>query len=107
VLVMAALYGRAPALVASVAAVVGFEHRQGTLENPTEWVTPIIFVLTAMVAGQLAAMLRQQATAARQREREALALFEVAQLVPGSTLELQPLLGLILDQLKSIVEYHA
>jgi K+-sensing histidine kinase KdpD len=31
-------------------------------------------VLTALVAGQLAAMLRQQAEAARHREREALAL---------------------------------
>jgi len=27
--------------------------------------------------------------------------------VPGSTLELRPLLGLILDQLKTIVEYDA
>ena len=52
-------------------------------------------------------MLRQQANQARQREREALAMYEVAQLVPGSTLELQPLLGLILDQLKTIVEYDA
>jgi signal transduction histidine kinase len=107
VLVTAALYGRTPALATSAAAFLGFEHRQSTLDNPPEWVTPIVFVVTALVAGQLAAMLRQQATAARQREREALALFEVARLVPGSTLELQPLLGLILDQLKSIVEYHA
>ena len=52
-------------------------------------------------------MLRQQAEQARQREREALALYEVARLVPGSTLDLQPLLGLILDQLKTIVEYDA
>src|SRR5437016_129671 len=43
VLVTAALYGRGPALATSAAAVVAFEHRQGTLENPTEWVTPIIF----------------------------------------------------------------
>jgi len=46
-------------------------------------VTPVVFVMTALVAGQLAAMLRQEATAARQRERETLALFEVARLVPG------------------------
>jgi signal transduction histidine kinase len=105
VLVTAALYGRWPALATAVAAFFAFEHRQGTLANPPEWLTPIIFAVTALVAGQLAAMLRQQAQAARQSQRETLALFEVAQLVPGSTLELQPLLGLILDRLKSIVEY--
>src|SRR5207245_1247697 len=67
----------------------------------------LVFGVTALRAGQRAAMLRQQANQARQREREALAMYEVAQLVPGSTLELQPLLGLILDQLKTIVEYDA
>jgi signal transduction histidine kinase len=107
VLVTAALYGRKPALATAAVAFLGFEHRQGTLDNPPEWVTPLVFVLTALVAGQLAATLRQQAEVARQREREALALSEVARLVPGSMLELQPLLGLILDQLQSIVKHHA
>ena len=37
-----------------------------------------MFVVTALVAGQLATMLRQQAEAARQREREALALQQLA-----------------------------
>src|SRR5207237_10165950 len=87
VLVTAALYGRGPALTASAAAFLGFEHRQGMLGNSTDGVTLAVFVLTALVAGQLAAMLRQQTRQARQREREALALYEVAQLVPGSTLE--------------------
>src|SRR6202035_2933010 len=73
VLVTAALYGRKPALVASVAAFFGFKHRQGPLATPPDWVTPFVFVVTALVAGQLAAMLRQEASAAQQREREALA----------------------------------
>ncbi len=107
VLVTAALYGRAPALVAGAAAIVGFAYRQNSLGNPPDPVTALILVVTALVAGQLAAMLRQQAERARQREREALALYEVARLVPGSTLDLEPLLGLILDQLKTIVEYDA
>src|SRR5207248_8559664 len=43
---------------------------------------------------------------ARQHERELAILLEVSQAV-SSTLELQPLLGIILDQLKSVVDYSA
>ena len=113
VLLTAALYGRAPALATSAAAFVAYDAffadpaYPHSLASPREWLTLLVFVATALVAGQLAAMLRQQANRARQREREALALYEVARLVPGSTLELEPLLGLILDQLKTIVEYDA
>ena len=103
----AALYGREPALATAVAAFVGFEHRQGHSREPARLADPDH--LRGDGAGRRPA--RGDAAAAgsgaRQREREALALFEVARLVPGSTLELQPLLGLILDQLKSIVEYQA
>src|SRR5438477_3386497 len=113
VLLTAALYGRGPALATSVAAFVAYDALFSdpayphSLTSPREWLTLFVFLVTAVVAGQLAAMLRQQAQQARQREREAMALYEVARLVPGSTLELQPLLGLILDQLNTIVEYDA
>jgi signal transduction histidine kinase len=113
VLLTAALYGRGPALVTSVAAFVAYDAvfadpaYPHSLASPREWLTLLVFVVTALVAGQLAAMLREQANRARQREREALALYEVARLVPGSNLELEPLLGLILDQLKTIVDYDA
>jgi signal transduction histidine kinase len=43
---------------------------------------------------------------ARQHERELAILLEVSQAV-SSTLELRPLLGIILDQLKSVVDYSA
>ncbi|HTD76720.1 MAG TPA: DUF4118 domain-containing protein, partial [Chloroflexota bacterium] len=113
VLLTAALYGRGPALATSVAVFMAYDALFSdpayphSLTSPREWLTLLVFVVTALVAGQLAAMLRQQAQQARQREREAVALYEVARLVPGSTLELKPLLGLILDQLKTIVEYDA
>ncbi len=45
--------------------------------------------------------------AAHGREREAVALYEVVRLVPSSVVELEPLLGLILDQLKTVVDYRA
>src|SRR5262249_31626084 len=41
------------------------------------------------------------------REREAVALYDVVRLVPSSVLELEPLLGVILDQLKAVVDYRA
>jgi signal transduction histidine kinase len=113
VLATAALFGRGPALAASVAGFLAFDYFyvepvfELVLRRPEEWVTLVVFLATALVAGQLAAALRQRAEVARQREREALVLYEVARLVPGSTLELPPLLGLILEQLKTIVEYDA
>jgi signal transduction histidine kinase len=113
VLATAALFGRGPALVTSVLSFVVFDwfymqpQFEVTFRTPQEWLALVVFLATALVAGQLAATLRQRAEDARQREREALAVFEVARLVPGSTLELQPLLGVILEQLKTIVDYDA
>jgi signal transduction histidine kinase len=113
VLATAALYGRGPAVLSAVTAFLVFNQyinnvqRPVSLLDPEIWLTLLVFLVAALVAGQLATSLRRRAEEARQREREALALYEVARLVPGSTLELQPLLGLILDQLKTIVEYDA
>jgi signal transduction histidine kinase len=113
VLLTAALNGRGPALVAAVAASLFFDWlnippvRQFAFNDPQELLTVGVFFITALVAGQLAATLRNHVVQAQEREREALALYEVARLVPGSSLELQPLLGLILEQLKTIVEYDA
>jgi K+-sensing histidine kinase KdpD len=74
VLFTAAVGGRGPALLASVAALVAFEERQRRLGNPPELITPVVFVLAALVAGQLAATLRQQAREAQERKREVIGL---------------------------------
>jgi two-component system, OmpR family, sensor histidine kinase KdpD len=79
VLGTAALYGRGPALATSAAAFLAFDYFYVepafalTLRRPQEWVTLAVFLVTALVAGQLAAALRQRAEDAQQREREALA----------------------------------
>jgi signal transduction histidine kinase len=113
VLAAAVLYGRGPAVLAAVLAFVAFDfffvepvHILAARE-PREWLALLVFLLTGLVTGQLAAGFRRQTEAARQREREAVGLYEVVRHVPGSTLELRPLLGLILDQLRTLVPYGA
>jgi signal transduction histidine kinase len=113
VLGVAALWGRGPALAAALGAFLASElflanqTAAGPLTDPTGWLWLLPFLLTALVTGQLAAALRRQAEAAGEREREAVALYEVVRQVPGSTLELRPLLSLILDQLGTLVPYRA
>jgi K+-sensing histidine kinase KdpD len=109
VLLTAAGYGRGPALVASLAAFAGFDwlFADPPPLDPGHMPTLLVLLVIALVAGQLGTTLRKQAEDARQREREALALYDMARLVPGSTLELGPLLGSIVDQMKAIVDYDA
>jgi len=113
VLATAALYGRGAAVVTAMVAFFASEllavgqTAAFALDEPARWLRLLPFLLTALVTGQLAAALRQRADDARRREHEAVALYEVVRLVPGSALELQPLLGLILDRLRTFVDYSA
>src|SRR5262245_8255063 len=113
VLAAAALYGSGPAVLAAVLSFFAYDYffvepvHVPTVRDPREWLYLLIFLLVALVTGQLAAALRRQAEAAGEREREAVALYEVVRDVPGSTLELHPLLGLILERLAALVEYRA
>jgi hypothetical protein len=108
VLATAALYGRGPTLVTAAVAFVTFElWLVGPDLVPEEPLRLAPFLVAALVTGQMAAALRRRAEEARRREGEAVALYEVVRLVPGSTLELQPLLGQILDRLGALVPYRA
>jgi signal transduction histidine kinase len=113
VLATAAIYGRGPAMATALVAFVVYDFffvaplYTPTLTNWHPWVAVLIFLVTALVTGHLAAALRQRAEDARRREQEAAALYEVVRLVAASALELRPLLGLILDQLQTIVSYRS
>jgi two-component system sensor histidine kinase KdpD len=80
-------FGRGPAIFASVCAFCIFDfffvqpHHQLTVSDPAEWVSLLFFLLTAIVTGQLAAGQRQRAREARQREREAVVLYDVVRLL--------------------------
>ncbi len=93
VLAAAVRFGRGPAVLAAVLAFVVFDwffvapSHTFTVSDPEEWVSLLLFLLTAMIAGQLAADQRRRAQEAGQREREALVLYDLVRLLAGPDLQ--------------------
>lgn len=87
VMATAIAYGRGPAILASLLAFLTFDWffveplHQFTVSDPEEWVSLLLFLLTATVTGQLAGDQRRRAREARQREREAVVLYDVVRLL--------------------------
>jgi len=90
VLATAIAFGRGPAILASVAAFLIFDwfftqpQHTFTIADPAEWVALLLFLVTAVIAGQLAASQRQRADEAEHREREAVVLYDVVRLMSDS-----------------------
>ncbi|HET8569966.1 MAG TPA: DUF4118 domain-containing protein [Candidatus Limnocylindria bacterium] len=90
VLVTAVLFGRGPAIAASIAAFIAFDWffveplHQLTVEDPDEYVALILFLLVAVVTGTLASSLRERARDATARSREATVLYDVVRLLAES-----------------------
>jgi len=103
VLPVASLFGSGPAILAAVAAVLSFNWffveppHTVIVANPNEWVALLLFLVTAIVTGQLAAGLRRRADEARQREREAIVLHDVVRLM--AELELSNALRSVAERL--------
>jgi two-component system sensor histidine kinase KdpD len=91
VLLAATRLGSGPAIVASVLAFLTFDwffvppEHTFTVSDPQEWVSLLLFLVTAVITGELAADQRRRASEAAQREREAILLFDVLRLLgaPG------------------------
>ena len=87
VLVTASAFGRGPAVLASVAASLSFNwffvepYHTLVVARPEEWLTLMLFLLAAVITGQLAAAQRRQAQDAVLREREAQLLYDVMRLM--------------------------
>jgi two-component system sensor histidine kinase KdpD len=87
VLATATRFGSGPAVLASVAAFLCFNwffvepRHTFTVADPEEWVALLLFLVTAIVTGQLAARHRRRAEEARQRERDAVVLYDVVRLM--------------------------
>src|SRR5579859_5435060 len=93
VLATAATSGRGPAVFASVVAFLTFDWffvtplHQFTVGDPDEWLSLLLFLMTAIVTGQLAAGQRERAREALGREREAVLLYDVVRLMGDSELD--------------------
>jgi K+-sensing histidine kinase KdpD len=78
-----ALLGRGPAILSAVLSFMAFDYfyvdpvHTLLVGDAEEWQALLLFLIAAVVTGQLTAQLRDRAEAAQSREREALAYYEV------------------------------
>jgi two-component system sensor histidine kinase KdpD len=97
VLALATIFGRGPAVLASLLAALAFDFffvppfHQLTVNDPIEWLSLTMLLVTALVTGHLTATLRTRAREARQQERSTATLYGLARLI-ASGLELDGLL---------------
>ncbi|HZC31586.1 MAG TPA: DUF4118 domain-containing protein, partial [Gaiellaceae bacterium] len=93
VLVAATRLGRGPAIFASLAAFVVYDwsftepYHQLAIRDPDEWISLVLFLITAVITSELAANERSRAAQAEQREREAVVLFDALRLMSGPDLD--------------------
>lgn len=93
VLGTATYLGRGPAIAAALGSFVSFNWffvepvHTVIVGEPTELFSLLLFLLTAVVTGQLAADQRARAREAGQREREAVVLYDVVRLIAERPLE--------------------
>ena len=93
VLATATLFGRGAAIVASLAAFLAFTWffvepvHHLTVADPAEYVTLMLFLITAAVTGTLAGLQRERAREAEARRREAVVLYDVARLLAAPNID--------------------
>jgi two-component system, OmpR family, sensor histidine kinase KdpD len=93
VLVAAVAFGRGPAIFSAVLAFFTFnyfftEPRHTLLvADPDDWIPLLLFLLTAVVTGQLAAGQRRRAEEAEEHERQARLLYDISAALTEPTLE--------------------
>ncbi|HEY3118747.1 MAG TPA: ATP-binding protein [Chloroflexota bacterium] len=104
VLAVATLFGRGPAVATSFAAFLAFnfffvEPRYTfTVADPGELLALLLLLATAGVTGQLAGAQRRQAQEAREGEREAVFLYDVARLLDDA--DAAAALGAVAERLR-------
>jgi len=87
ILALATTRGRYAALVAAVVAFVSFDFflvppfYSFTISRGEEWIALFVFLVTALIASQLATVTRQSVEQARLREREARILYEAGRVI--------------------------
>ena len=93
VLAVATRLGSRPAILASILAFLTFDWffveplHTFTVADPGEWVSLLLFLVTAVLTGELAADQRRRAHEAAQREHEAVLLFDLLRLLTAPDLD--------------------
>ncbi len=111
VLAAAVAFGSGPAILASFTAFLTFDWffvmplHTFTIDRPEEWLALLLFLLTALITGQLAAGQRDRAHQAEQREREAVVLYDVVRLVGDP--DLKHALGALAERLRQELQLVA
>ncbi len=112
VMLSALLSGRVAAVWASVCSFLAFNwffvapRYAFTVQDPTEWIALCMFLLTAIVIGQLTALLKARASEARQHQRETAALSEASWAI-ASKLDVNSALNEVVKQIARVVELEA
>jgi two-component system, OmpR family, sensor histidine kinase KdpD len=105
VLVSATVFGIGPAILASVAAFLAFDWffveplHAFTVDDPAEWLSLLLLLVTAVITGSLAGGQRLRARLAEQREREAVVLYDVVRMM--SDPDLNQALQSVAERLRS------
>lgn len=93
VLATAIAFGRGPAILASLAGFLTFNWffvqpmYTFHVAEPAEWLALLLFLVTAIITGHLAAAQRRRARDAEQREREAVVLYDTVRLMGDPDLD--------------------
>lgn len=107
VLWVAAAFGWAPAFLASVLAFLVYDFffippfYRLTVDDPAEWVSLLAFLITALVLGQLTALVQARARDARESQHRTAILYALAQLI-ASTTDQQALLNALAQRVLDV-----
>ncbi len=111
VMASAVLFGRSPAILASVASFVAFNfffvepHYTLRVANNDEVLALLLLLIAGIITGQLTALLRQRAREAQAREREAVVLYDVVRLMADP--ELERALTAVAERIRTELELSA
>ncbi len=93
VLGVAIVFGSWAAVSAAVLSFLAFDWffvppiHEFTIDDPSEWVSLLLFLVVAIVTGQLVAIVHRRAIEAEAREHETVLLYHVVRLIDGTGLE--------------------
>jgi two-component system sensor histidine kinase KdpD len=91
ILWLATAFGWGPAFLASLLAFLAFDFffipplYRLTVDDPTEWVSLFAFLITALVLGQLTALVQARARETRKSQQRTATLYALAQLIASTT----------------------